>query len=91
MKEFIKEITKTLPDTVKIVIATLIIAIVSIGYIRAFQVEEISAFITPIQETNNARFEMIQKNNDYQFKLLRDDLREVKKQNREVIELLLRK
>lgn len=85
-----KNLTSLLPDTVKITFASLVIAAISIGYVRVFMIEEIKAYSDPIQKVNEVRFSTILKHSDDQFQLMRDDLLVVKQQNSEIL-LMLKK
>lgn len=85
-----KNLASLLPDTVKITFASLVIAAISLGYVRVFMIEEIKAYSDPIQKVNEVRFSTILKHSDDQFQLMRDDLLVVKQQNSEII-LMLKK
>lgn len=90
IKSIITYLVTQLPDTVKIVLATLVIAVLCIVYVRTFQIAEISAYVDPIQASNNDRFELMIKHSDKQFQLLHNDIQEIKRQNSEVIKLLIK-
>lgn len=91
LKTVVTYLLSQMPDTVKIVIATAFIAIGAIIYSRIFTIEEISAYVNPIQKYNEQRFQTLLQHNDRSFNLLRDDILEVKRQNNKIIQLHLKR
>lgn len=86
LKTVVSYLLTQLPDTVKIVIATLIIALLAVIYTRAFQIHEIRAYVDPIQSANDLKFQAILLHSENSFRLLSDDLKTVKEQNTRLIE-----
>lgn len=89
LKTIISYLITQLPDTVKIVLATLVIAVLAVSYMKLFQISEIKAYVDPIQSVNNSRFESMVKHSDYQFQLLRDDINSLRQQNTVIIDKLI--
>lgn len=87
-KTVLTALINAVPDTVKITIASLVIAGLGIVYIKTFMIEEIKAHSDPIQQGNEIRFQTLIKHSDNQFNLLRDDIKEVKQQNNKILEKL---
>lgn len=80
-----------LPDTWKIIIGVFILMCMAVTVLRGIGIDESKAYSNTLQEVNTAKFESMVKYNDAQFHLLRDDIKEIKKQNTEVIKLLINK
>lgn len=87
LKTVITYLLSQMPDTIKVVIATAVIAIGAVIYSKTFMIEEIKAHVNPIQSYNEQRFITILQHSDRSFKLLRDDIKEVRRQNSILIEL----
>lgn len=90
LKTIITYLITQLPDTVKIVLATLVIAVLAVSYMKLFQISEIKAYVDPIQSVNNSRFESMVKHSDHQFQLLRDDINSLRQQNTVIIDKLVK-
>ena len=80
-----------LPDTWKIIIGVFILMCFGLFTIKNIGIDESKAYSNSLQEINNAKFESMVRYNDAQFNLLRDDIHEIKRQNTEVIKLLINK
>lgn len=87
----VQTVVNKTPDTWKIIIGVFILMCMSTVVLRNLGIQESRAYSNSLQDTNNAKFESIVKYNDAQFHLLRDDIKEIKKQNTEVIKLLINK
>lgn len=90
LKTIITYLITQLPDTVKIVLATLVIAVLAVSYMKLFQISEIKAYVDPIISVNNSRLESMVKHSDHQFQLLRDDINSLRQQNTVIIDKLVK-
>lgn len=88
IKTIVTVVTSSIPDTVKITIASVVIAVLGTMYVKAFMIDEIKAHVNPIQSHNEYRFETLLRHNDNQFNLLRDDIRAVREQNQAILNKL---
>lgn len=88
LKAIFSYLITQLPDNVKLVIASCIIAGACLLVNQAMTIDVVKSYVDPIQSANEVKFTTILKHNDLQFQLLRDDIKAVREQNSKILEKL---